>query len=195
LTIRRQFRKEFNIGDDDLLLLQIGSGFKVKGVDRSLTAMASLPEPLLERTKFMLVGQDKTATVSRLAHRLGLAKKLTILPGRDDIPRFLAGADLLVHPAYVESAGYVLLESTIAGLPVLTTASCGYSFHIEKAQSGKVCANPFQQLELNEKLASMLDSIKDADWSENGLNYGKQADLYSMPQTAADLIEKFAVVS
>jgi len=41
----------------------------------------------------------------------------------------------------------------------------------------------------------MLDSIKDADWSENGLNYGKQADLYSMPQTAADLIEKFAVVS
>ena len=195
LAIRRQFRKEFNIGDDDLLLLQIGSGFKVKGVDRSLTAMASLPEPLLERTKFMLVGQDKTATVSQLAHRLGLAKKLTILPGRDDIPRFLAGADLLVHPAYVESAGYVLLESTIAGLPVLTTASCGYSFHIEKAQSGKVCANPFQQLELNEKLAFMLDSLKDADWSENGLNYGKQADLYSMPQTAADLIEKFAVVS
>ena len=94
MATRHQFRKEFNIGDDDLLLLQIGSGFKVKGVDRSLAAMASLPEHLLERTKFMLVGQDKTATVSRLARRLGLAKKLTILPGRDDIPRFLLS---LIH--------------------------------------------------------------------------------------------------
>jgi UDP-glucose:(heptosyl)LPS alpha-1,3-glucosyltransferase len=195
LDLRQQFRQEFNVGDDDILLLQIGSGFKVKGVDRALTAMASLPEALLERTKFMLVGQDKSTAVDRLARRLGLADKLSILPGRDDIPRFLTGADLLIHPAYVESAGYVLLEATIAGLPVLTTASCGYSFHIEKAASGEVCANPFQQHELNEKLASMLTSLQDAKWSDNGFNYGKQADLYSMPQAATDYIEKFAVVS
>lgn len=193
LDLRQQFRQEFGISDKEFLLLQIGSGFKVKGVSRSLTAMASLPKSLLERTKFMLVGQDKSTAVDRLARRLGIAGKLSILPGRNDIPRFLAGADLLIHPAYVESAGYVLLEATIAGLPVLTTASCGYSFHIEKAKSGEVCANPFQQQELNEKIASMLTNLQTADWSDNGFNYGKQADLYSMPRAATDYIEKFAV--
>ncbi len=189
---REKFRTEFRVGDDELLLLQVGSGFKVKGVDRSLQALASLPEKLRSRTKFMLVGQDKSAGVDSLAKRLGLAEQLSIFPGRDDIPRFFAGADLLIHPAYMESAGYVLLEATIAGLPVLTTATCGYSFHIEQAQSGRVCSNPFQQSELNQNLAMMLELLAYESWSTNGLDYGKQADLFSMPQAAADLIERFA---
>ena len=189
---REKFRTEFRVGDDELLLLQVGSGFKVKGVDRSLQALASLPEQLRSRTKFMLVGQDKSAGVDSLAKRLGLVEQLSIFPGRDDIPRFFAGADLLIHPAYMESAGYVLLEATIAGLPVLTTATCGYSFHIEQAQSGRVCSNPFQQSELNQNLAMMLELLAYESWSTNGLDYGKQADLFSMPQAAADLIERFA---
>ena len=189
---REKFRTEFGVGNDELLLLQVGSGFKVKGVDRSLQALASLPEQLRSRTKFMLGGQDKSAGVDSLAKRLGLAEQLSIFPGRDDIPRFLAGADLLIHPAYMESAGYVLLEATIAGLPVLTTATCGYSFHIEQAQSGRVCSNPFQQSELNQNLAMMLELLAYESWSTNGLDYGKQADLFSMPQAAADLIERFA---
>ena len=189
---REKFRTEFRVGDDELLLLQVGSGFKVKGVDRSLQALASLPEQLRSRPKFMLVGQDKSAGVDSLAKRLGLAEQLSIFPGRDDIPRFFAGADLLIHPAYMESAGYVLLEATIAGLPVLTTATCGYSFHIEQAQSGRVCSNPFQQSELNQNLAMMLELLAYESWSTNGLDYGKQADLFSMPQAAADLIERFA---
>ena len=189
---REKFRTEYGVGDDELLMLQVGSGFKVKGVDRSLQALASLPEQLRSRTKFMLVGQDKSAGVDSLAKRLGLVEQLSIFPGRDDIPRFFAGADLLIHPAYMESAGYVLLEATIAGLPVLTTATCGYSFHIEQAQSGRVCSNPFQQSELNQNLAMMLELLAYESWSTNGLDYGKQADLFSMPQAAADLIERFA---
>lgn len=195
LVARQDFRKEFGIADDEYLLLQIGSGFKIKGVDRSLAAIASLPEEILSRTRYMLVGQDKTAGVDRMAKRLGLSDKLHIFPGRDDVPRFLAGADLLIHPAYVESAGYVLLEATIAGLPVLTTATCGYAFHIEKAHSGLVCKSPFQQQELNQNLYDMLTSLDQQDWSENGVAYGKSQDLFSMPQTAASLIERFAKVS
>lgn len=192
LLARQQFREEYGIAANELLLLQIGSGFKVKGVDRALYAMASLPEELLSRTKFMLVGEDKSSRVGRLARRLCIADKLIIFPGRDDIPRFLLGADLLVHPAYIESAGYVLLEATIAGLPVLSTASCGYSFHIEKARSGIVCPNPFRQSDLNKNLIYMLNTLKNHRWSENGLKYGKTADLYSMPLVAAQLIEQLA---
>ena len=188
--LRRLFRQEFGVAEDEKLVLQIGSGFKVKGVDRSLQALASLPAGVLAKTRFMLVGQDKSAGFTRLAARLGLSGRVTILPGREDIPRFLAGADLLLHPAYMESAGYVLLEATIAGLPVLTTGSCGYSFHIELAESGEVCSEPFQQAELNRRLLHMLQSAGSQTWSENGLAYGRRADLYSLPQAAADLIEQ-----
>ncbi len=44
--IRAEFRREFELADDDLLLVQIGPGFKTKGLDRSLKALAALPRAL-----------------------------------------------------------------------------------------------------------------------------------------------------
>ncbi len=187
---RAEFRREFGFKDDEILILQIGSGFKIKGVDRSLEAIAALPSKQAGSCHFMLVGQDKPGRFNRLARKLGVSHRFSILSGRDDIPRFLAGADLLLHPAYLESAGYVLLEATIAGLPVLTTASCGYSFHIEQAQSGEVCSNPFKQEELNSRLSSMLGRLDSATWSQNGRAYGKKKELYALPEVATNLIEK-----
>ena len=189
---RRSVRQALGLGDEDLLILQIGSGFKVKGVDRSLQAVAALPDSLRVRCRYLLIGQDKPARFLKLARKLGIAERVTILPGQDDIPRFLAGADLLLHPAYRESAGYVLLEATIAGLPVLTTQTCGYAFHIEQAGSGKVCPEPFSQNELNKHLADMLARLDDAPWSANGLEYGKQDELYRLAEAATDLIENMA---
>ena len=191
--MRREFRQQFGIGDNEKLILQIGSGFKVKGVDRSLLAIASLPSEVRDSTKFMLVGQDKSVRFQNQAIDLGINNQVQILSGRDDVPRFLAGADMLLHPAYIESAGYVLVEATIAGLPVLTTANCGYSFHIAKAQSGEVCSEPFRQEELNARLLDMIQKLGTASWSANGLKYGRETDLYTLPDTVTDLIEQLAI--
>lgn len=188
---RTAFRKEFGIADDELVVLQVGSGFRIKGVDRSLKALASLPEALSRRVRYILVGQDRARRFQWQARRLGLKDRVSILSGRDDIPRFFAGADLLLHPAYQESAGYVLLEAAIAGLPVLTTASCGYAPYIDKAGAGYVCAEPFSQDELNSNLQDMLNKLPEAPWSENGLAFGKQDELYMMPEQAADFVEQW----
>ena len=190
--VRAQLRAEFGLSDNDLLILQVGSGFRIKGVDRALKAVAALPGPLQRRFRFFLIGQDKPGRYLRLARKLGVGNRFRILPGRDDIPRFLLGADLLLHPAYSESAGYVLLEATIAGLPVLTTASCGYAFHILQAGSGQVCQEPFSQQDLNRRLRDMLISSERDSWIANGRKYGTQAALYALPTTAADLIEQVA---
>ncbi len=186
-----QLREELGILEETILILQVGSGFRVKGVDRSLRAVASLPQPVLEKCHYLLIGQDSPARYLRLAKKLGIAGKFTVLAGRDDIPRFLAAADLLLHPAYSESAGYTLLEATIAGLPVLTTATCGYAFHVEQARSGLVCADPFEQLQLNEYLAQMLAGLDDASWSQNGIEYGKNEEHYSQADFVTNFIENF----
>jgi len=57
-AIRASFRAEFGLGDDDLLLLLLGSGFRTKGLDRGLKALASLPEALAKRTRLFVVGKD-----------------------------------------------------------------------------------------------------------------------------------------
>ncbi len=192
-SVADKLRAELQISQDERMILQVGSGFQVKGVDRSLRAIASLPRKIRDKCRYILVGQDKPDRYSKLAKKLGLADNFTVLPGREDIPRFLAAADLLLHPAYAESAGYVLLEATIAGLPVLTTASCGYAFHVEQAGSGVVCSEPFEQQDLNEHLHTVLESLDTANWSGNGLEYGRQEELYSQSIVVADFIEQFPI--
>jgi len=187
--IRQGFRGEFGLNDDDLLLVQIGSGFKTKGLDRSLKALAALPAELKTRTRLIAIGQDEPRSFLALIRQLGLADRVEILKGRDDIPRFLLGADLLIHPAYNENTGTVLLEAVVSGLPVLTTAACGYAHYIEEAGAGKVIPLPFVQATLDATLAAMLaDGAARQQWSANGLAFAAHADLYSMPQRAADII-------
>ena len=193
-AIRASFRHQFRIAEHELVIVQIGSGFVVKGVDRSLRALASLPTRLRHTIRYFVVGQDKSDRFRRLAKRLGIAEQCEFLGGRDDVPRFLLGADLMLHPAYSESAGYTLLEATIAGLPVLTTATCGYAFHIERARVGIVSASPFDQQLLNKQLLEMLTSPEREQWRANGIAYGRTKDLYSMPETVATLIEDLAKV-
>lgn len=193
--IRESLRAELGVMENEILLLQVGSGFKIKGVDRALEAIASLPAQWRKRIRYVLVGQGRPNKYQQLARKLGISNLVTVLPGRDDIPRFLQGADLLLHPSYMESAGYVLLEATVSGLPVLTTASCGYAFHIGQAQSGEVCAEPFQQAELNTRLLGMLENLPTSDWSTNGLEYGKRTELYKLPQAAAEIIEGLAATA
>lgn len=187
--IRAAFRREFKLADDDLLLVQIGSGFKTKGVDRSLKALAALPPELKKRTRLFVIGQDDPKVFQLQSSALGLGDQVTFMKGRSDIPRFLLGADVLIHPAYNENTGTVLLEALVAGLPVLVSAVCGYAHYIAEADSGLVLDEPFDQSQLNHYLARMLkDDAARSIWGRNGLAFADTADLYSMPQHAADVI-------
>lgn len=186
---RVAFRQEFGLADEDRLLLQVGSGFKTKGLDRSLAALAALPTALGERTRLFAIGQDDPTPFLAQAERLGIADRVRIFPGRDDIPRFLLGADLLVHPAYNENTGTVLLEALVAGLPVLCSAVCGYAHYIDAAQGGRVIPEPFEQPAMNTLLESMLtDDGQRAAWKRNALAWAETADIYSNAERAADLI-------
>ena len=191
---RDKIRSELGVADDQLLLLLVGSGFITKGLDRALAALASLPEELGHRTKFLVIGQDNPHAFLRQARRLDVADRLIIEKGRSDIPDVLQGADLMIHPAYMESGGLVLIEAIIAGLPVIATEVCGFAHYIEEAEAGLVVPEPFEQDTMNEMVAQALkDPEKRECWSSNGVAYGqRQIDLYDMPANALAVIEAFA---
>jgi UDP-glucose:(heptosyl)LPS alpha-1,3-glucosyltransferase len=190
-TVRRVFREDFGYDQDTLLLLQVGSGFVTKGVDRTILALASLPRALRDRTRLMVVGQDNPRAFESLADESGVADRLQIFSGRDDIPRFLQGADLMVHPAVLESGGIVLLEALIAGLPVITSASCGFAHYVDTAGGGEVLPEPFAQPVLNARLAALL---ADADlrqrYSNAGVDFAAQAGRFNMPEQFLGSIEE-----
>jgi len=188
--IRDGFRREFGLTDDHILLLSVGSGFHMKGFDRGLMAVAALPAELRARVRVFVIGQDKPGPVKRLMQRLGVADIVSMFPGRDDIPRFLQGADLLLHPARHENTGTIIVEAIVAGLPVLTTATCGYAFHVEQASAGLVVPAPFRQATLNTTLQEMLCSGEQDSWSSNGIAYGSAKDLYSLHERAAAYIHQ-----
>jgi UDP-glucose:(heptosyl)LPS alpha-1,3-glucosyltransferase len=171
--MRLRLRREFGFDEDDRVLLLVGSGFRTKGLDRAIEALAALPGKQRVKTRLLAVGQDNPKAFLRMAADKRLSKRVQVSPGRSDIPQLMQGADLLIHPARNELAGHVLLEAMASGLPVLVTDVCGYAFHIDRAQAGVVMRSPFDQAALNKALSSMLDSEHLAIWSANGLAYAK----------------------
>jgi len=185
--IRAAFRKEWGISESTQLMLMVGSGFKTKGLDRALLALASLPAEQRDNTHFMVIGQDNPKVFKKQASSLGIQQNVTFFKGRNDIPHFLLGADLLIHPAYNENTGTILLEAAVAGLPVMVTDVCGYAHYIDQANAGKVLSSPFKQSALNDALSDMLKQDK-AAWRQNALTFAASADIYSMPEKAAQII-------
>jgi len=186
---RSRLRNEHDWASDEKLLLLVGSGFRVKGLDRAIHALASLPSALRGQTRLVVIGQNRATEFALQARKSGVSDRVCFLGGRDDVFDWLLAADLLVHPARSEAAGMILLEAMSAGLPVLVTDVCGYAFHVERAEAGWILTSPFDQYQCDKALAEMMVSSERAKWSTNGIAYAAREDLYSCHPRAVKLIE------
>ncbi|MCB5184906.1 glycosyltransferase family 4 protein [Methylobacillus gramineus] len=176
--MRVYLRQAFDLPQDAIVMLLVGSGFYMKGLDRAVAAIATLPGHMLQRLKLVAIGQDKPEPFIKLARKLGVSGNLVISKGRPDIPKLMQGADLYLHPAYRENTGLVILEALASGLPVMATASCGYAYHVQEANAGRVVPIPFVQDSLNQLLRETLTLIFAADsqvgaWRRHGLQYAQ----------------------
>ncbi|MEZ0210040.1 MAG: lipopolysaccharide core heptose(I) kinase RfaP [Methylophilus sp.] len=163
----------FGILPEHIALLLVGSGFKTKGADRAVSAIAALPEHFKSTVRMLIIGQDNPRWLQKHIEAQGLSNLVQVLGGRDDIPQLMQACDWLVHPARRELAGHVLLEAMASGLPVLTTAVCGYAPHISKAGAGLALPSPFDQEALNKALAKALSSERER-FSQAGLTYAAE---------------------
>ena len=185
---RRKKRRQLKVKEHETMLLQVGSGFRTKGVDRSIAAFASLPDEFRDKARLIVAGRGKERPLLKLARRLGVDDRVTLLGARDDVPDLLLAADLLVHPARNEAAGSVLIEALAAGLPVLCSGNCGFADHVRES-GGMVLHNPFRQIFLNRTLLRALATPEKLDYmKQNAIGYGQGADFYRRAEAAADII-------
>lgn len=186
---RERLRRENGWPADERLLLLVGSGFRVKGLDRAIHSLAALDEATRERTRLIVIGQNRPTEFELIARQHRVHDRVHFLGGRHDVFDWLLAVDLLIHPARSEAAGMILLEALTAGLPVLATDVCGYAFHIEQAKAGRVLASPFSQEQCDGAVREMVSSLERETWSANGVAYAAREDLYSCHERAVELIE------
>ena len=188
----RAIRREFGVGDTEILLLFVGSGFVKKGLDRVLRGVAALASPVRDRVRLFVVGDDKAERFQRLARRLRIAARVRFVGGRDDVAAWLQAADALALPAYDEAAGMVILEAASAGVPVVATANCGYAAFIREAKAGIVTPVPFNQARFNADLERLLTVDERELMSRRGRELAANESLHAMPSRAVEVLETVA---
>lgn len=193
--IKQKIRDNLNITHEHKMALMVGSDFKRKGVDRVLHAVAVLPKSLLEKFQLVIAGAGDIATLQHLAQQLKILDRVNFIGATENVGEYMLAADFLLHPARQETAGMVLLEALVAGLPVLVTENCGYAFHIQRANAGLIVPGPYDQKKFNIYLQTMLTSLEWSQWQLNARLYAEREDLYRLPECAADLFEKFITTS
>ena len=190
-AVRTKILTEFHLEPDTLLLLQIACNFRNQGVDRTLQALAALPDELAAHCHLLIIGDDISRShFDLLARKLKLSELVTFTSWRDDIGNLMFAGDLLLCPARARSAGTVLIEAIAAGLPAICTELCGYaSFTAESG--GAVLPEPFAQNDLNhmlEELAlspALLEEMKHATFT-----YSARLNLHHRPRKTLDFIEE-----
>ena len=184
--IRVQTRNELGMRDHEKVMLAVGSGFRTKGLDRSIAVLRSLGR---FDVRLLVIGQDNQQPFLKLASQYQVVDKVMFLGGRKDIPRLLQAGDVLLHPAYKENTGNVLLEAMVAGLPVVATDVCGYAHYINDASMGEVVNSPFSEAKFLAGIERVLvDNVE--TWHQKGAIFSAHSDLYSRAQIAVNVLEE-----
>lgn len=118
-------RRKMGWPEDRKVLVTIGRLAKEKNFDLLIKAFARLS---MENLSLVIMGGgDERKNLEALARELGVAERVQF-PGLvpfDEVPIYLAAADLFVFASVTETQGLVTLEAMASGLPVAAVDASG----------------------------------------------------------------------
>jgi glycosyltransferase involved in cell wall biosynthesis len=122
---RSRVRAELGIEPGRPVLAVIGRMHPVKG-HRALLTMLPAIVSSCPRALLLVIGDGpERASCEELTGRLGLAQHVRFLGRRSDVPRLLAGVDLVLMPSQSEGLGLAAIEALAAARPVIGFAVGG----------------------------------------------------------------------
>lgn len=130
---RTSTRRQFSTDEQKPVALFVGSGFKRKGLDASIAALAKSGA----ESELWVIGHDRRPSAyQRLAERNGVNLRM-IGPVNDPLP-YYASADILLLPSIYDPFPSTVIEALACGLPVVTSTSCGAREPVEQLDPGLV---------------------------------------------------------
>lgn len=125
---RATMRAELGLDEDDLAVLFVGKLMARKRPGDLLAALERLPElpPTPKRIKLLFAGDGELrAELEAAAARHKLPVHFLGFINIDTLPRYYCAADVLAHPAEIETFGVIVIEAAILGLPLVLSEKVG----------------------------------------------------------------------
>jgi glycosyltransferase involved in cell wall biosynthesis len=180
LTEREAARDE--LGWDAPSAVFVGAlGDARKGFDTLYSAWKLATRQTDFDAKLYVVGRGASLEMWRSrASSDGLTERVHFLGFRDDVPRILAAADLMIHPARYEAYGLGVHEAICRGLPVFVSATAGVAERFPSdmndmliADVNDVSALADQLLQWNRKMDTtrsrfelLSDQLRQRSWDD-----------------------------
>lgn len=124
--VRRQRRQSLGLGEEEIAVLFVGSGWERKGLRYAIEAVESLG--LGYRLFIAGLGRSRPR-YTRSVRPLGTPR---------DLPATYAAADIFLLPTLYDPFSNACLEALASGLPVITTRANGFSEIIENGVHGSI---------------------------------------------------------
>lgn len=133
---RTEFRREFGWPADAPTAVFVGRLAEQKGVDDLLRAL-DLLRHVRPNLRTLIVGDGPCRELYReTAKAFELDEFVRFLGLREDVPRLLAGSDMLVLPSLYEGLPNVVLEAMSLAKPVVATDAPGTTEAVEHEKTG-----------------------------------------------------------
>lgn len=152
----KELKSDLNIKSSEKVIITASRLVKKNAVDDIIKALKYLSENI----KFLILGDgpDRIKLAS-LAERLNLLNRIIFFGvyNNDDLPQYLALADVFVRPSLSEGQGIAFLEAMAAGVPVIATPVGGIIDFLQDGRTGLFCQvhNPKN---IAEKVKILLDN-------------------------------------
>lgn len=164
---RKEIRERHNLSEDEFVFGYIGRIHRDKGLNELVEAFKNI-----KSAKLLLVGDLDNNYLPREENLSFIESTSSIIvTGRvphTDVPKYLCGMDILVHPTYREGFGHILQEALVMETPVITTDVPGPSEVVEDGVSGKLVPVKNSEELSKEMISLMNDSERRKLYSKNG---------------------------
>lgn len=121
VALRESVRAELNAAPGDLLAGVACRLVEQKGVNYAIRAFAAICERF-DTARLLIAGDGPLRpALEAEARAAGIADRMRFLGWRDDVPRLMAGLDVLLMPSLWEGFGLVILEAMNQRLPVIAS--------------------------------------------------------------------------
>lgn len=147
--LSEEFRSQFNVKDDTVILLFVGSGFERKGLGVLIEAMSRVRK---SPAVLYVAGRGRTGKYEALSRRLGVRDKVVFAGAALDIESFYAAADVFILPTLYDPFSNATLEAMAAGCAVITSKNNGAAEIIEDNRDGVLLNDMTDPEELADKI-------------------------------------------
>ena len=194
-------KNELKLPQEAKLILFVGNIVMYKGVDTLIESVGSILQDVnayviligLEgkAESFFPVKQERYQEFYQNITESSWSNRVKFIGLRNDVARFMASSDILVHPARTEGFGLVIAEALAAGLPVVASNVGGIPEILDGTDS--LMISPDKPIEFREAVINVLSLERDKRMEM--VKKGKQKALkYSMKERAKSLVN-FAMES